>query len=147
MIEGIFHVGITVKDLEKSIAFYRDVLGMELFIGPSDEMSGEEFSERVGVPDSRIRIAVLRAGDSDIELMQFLSPLPESDQPLPRNGVGAAHVALRVRDMDAAVNSLKAQGIDFLGDVTTETEGVTKGWRWVFFRDLDGIPVELSSTS
>src|SRR5512141_1020450 len=118
MIEGIFHVGITVKDLDKSIAFYRDVLGMELYIGPSGEMSGEEFSERVGVPDSRIRIAVLKAGDGDIELMQVLSPPPESEEALPRNGVGAAHVALRVRDMDAAVSSLKAQGVEFLGDVT-----------------------------
>jgi catechol 2,3-dioxygenase-like lactoylglutathione lyase family enzyme len=146
MIDGIFHVGITVKDLEKSIAFYRDALGMELTIGPSEEMSGESFSELIGVPNSRIRLAVLRAGGNDVELMQFLSPLPDTDEPLPRNGIGAAHVALKVADIGSAVARLKSLGVEFLGDVTTETEGVTAGWQWVFFRDPDGILVELSST-
>lgn len=146
MIDSIFHVGITVKNLEKSIDFYRDVLGMELIIGPSDEMGGEQFSKKIGIPNARIRLAVMKAGSNDVELMQFLSPLPETDEPLPRYGIGAAHMALKVADMDAAVARLKSLGVEFVGDVTTETEGVTAGWQWVFFRDPDGIDVELSST-
>jgi len=145
MIEGIFHVGITVSNLDRSIEFYRDVLDMELYIGPSAVMSGEEFSRRVGAPDSRIRIAVMRAGKGDIELMEFLSPARHSNIPVDRTQIGAAHVALHVSDIDATVQRLKSNGVNFLGDVTTEAEGATRGWQWVFFRDPDGILLELSS--
>ena len=146
MVEGIFHVGVTVTNLERSIQFYEQMLGMELSIspGPTPPMSGEEFSNKIGVPGSELRLAVLKAGSDELELMEFLAPHPASTEPMMRNVIGAAHVAFKVSGLDAQVEAMKKKGVQFLGDVHTETEGSTAGWRWVFFRDPDGIIVELS---
>jgi len=52
-------------------------------------------------------------------------------------------VALRVDDAAQTRADLVAKGVEFLSEVNTVDEGVLAGWRWVYFRDPDGITVEL----
>ena len=75
----LFHTGLTVSDLDRSIAFYRDLLGLELV---SQWDSGEPYLRTVvGYPDAELRIALLRlprgsvgASGHHIELLEYRAP-------------------------------------------------------------------------
>ena len=71
------------------------------------------------------------------------SPPSETDRPLPSHNLGASHVAFVVDDIEAKKAELEAQGIEFFSDVNVVDEGVLAGWRWVYFADPDGYPLEL----
>ena len=70
-------------------------------------------------------------------------PAERDDGPLPSNNLGASHVAFQVDDIQARKAELEAQGIEFFSDVNVVDEGVLAGWRWVYFADPDGYPLEL----
>jgi catechol 2,3-dioxygenase-like lactoylglutathione lyase family enzyme len=140
---GLHHVGITVKDLEASIRFYHDVLGLELSNEPSPWFDGEELSKAVGVPGAALRQVSLLLGDTILELLEYESPPSETTMPLKSNNRGASHVAFLVDDIEAEKAALEAKGIEFYGAVNVVDEGVLAGWRWVYFNDPDGYPLEL----
>jgi catechol 2,3-dioxygenase-like lactoylglutathione lyase family enzyme len=140
---GLHHVGITVKDLDASIRFYHDVLGLEFSNEPSPWFEGEELGRGVGVPGAALRQVSLRLGDSTLELLEYRSPASETLRPLASNSLGASHVAFLVDDIEARKAELEAAGITFNSDVNVVDEGVLAGWRWVYFADPDGYPLEL----
>ena len=141
--KGLHHVGITVADLDASIRFYHDVLGLEFANEPSPWFDGEELSRGVGVPGAALRQVSLLVGDTTLELLEYRSPPSETDGPLRSNDRGASHVAFAVADIEATKAELEAKGIEFYGPVNVVNEGVLAGWRWVYFEDPDGYPLEL----
>lgn len=141
-ITGVHHTGIIVKNLDKSIYFYHDLLGLEFQNEPSPWFSGPELEQGVGVPGGTLRQVSLLAGDHMVELVEY-GNTPDGIEPEPQNRVGAMHVALRVDDAEATKRELEAKGVKFLSEVNTVDEGVLAGWRWVYFLDPDGITVEL----
>ena len=141
--KGLHHVGITVKDLDASIRFYHDVLGLEFSNEPSPWFDGPELGPAVGVPGGALRQVSLALGDTTLELLEYRSPPSETDGPLQSNNLGASHVAFQVDDIHAKKAELEAQGIEFFSDVNIVDEGVLAGWRWVYFADPDGYPLEL----
>ncbi|HEX3225758.1 MAG TPA: VOC family protein [Gaiellaceae bacterium] len=141
--KGLHHVGITVKDLEASIRFYHDVLGLEFSNEPSPWFDGPELGPAVGVPGAALRQVSLLLGDTTLELLEYKSPQSETSRPLVSNNIGATHVAFQVDDIEAKKAELEASGIEFYSDVNTVDEGVLAGWRWVYFEDPDGYPLEL----
>jgi catechol 2,3-dioxygenase-like lactoylglutathione lyase family enzyme len=141
--QALFHTGITVSDLDKSIEFYRDTLGLELTLGPTEVFEGDALSAGLAVPDARLRLAVFKVGDGQLELLEYLSPPSPVDCPVPNNALGAMHVAFEVEDMRATVKELEAKGIRFFTRPNVVTEGPLNGWTWVYFRDPDGITLEL----
>ena len=141
--KGLHHVGITVADLDASIRFYHDVLGLEFANEPSPWFDGEELSRGVGVPGAALRQVSLLVGDTTLELLEYRSPPSETDGPLRSNDRGASHVAFAVADIEATKAELEAKGIEFYGPVNVVDEGVLAGWRWVYFEDPDGYPLEL----
>src|SRR5689334_1167130 len=90
MVTGIDHAGITVSSLERSLAFYRDLLGLRVI-----EISGEEdIGEIIGIEGARIRAADLDAGDGRIiELLEYVDG-SAGRHPQQPNGIGCPHVAL-----------------------------------------------------
>ena len=140
--KGLHHVGITVKDLDASIRFYHDVLGLQFSNEPSPWFDGDELAEGVGVPGARLRQCCLLVGDDVLELLEYANREP-SDGPVHQNHLGAMHVALRVDDVAAVQTELEAKGVEFLSSAHVVDEGVLAGWRWVYFHDPDGITVEL----
>jgi catechol 2,3-dioxygenase-like lactoylglutathione lyase family enzyme len=141
--KAMHHVGITVKDLEASIRFYHDVLGLEFSNEPSPWFDGEELGKAVGVPGGGLRQVSLLLGDTMFELLEYKSPPSETTRPLMSNSIGASLVAFHVDDIEAKKAELEAKGIEFFSDINRVDEGVLAGWRWVYFEDPDGYPLEL----
>jgi catechol 2,3-dioxygenase-like lactoylglutathione lyase family enzyme len=142
-VKGLHHVGITVKDLDASIRFYHDVLGLEFSNEPSPWFEGPDLGPAVGVPGAALRQVSLLLGKTTLELLEYKSPPSETAEPLLSNNLGASHVAFLVDDIHAKKAELEAEGISFYSDVNTVDEGVLAGWRWVYFEDPDGYPLEL----
>jgi catechol 2,3-dioxygenase-like lactoylglutathione lyase family enzyme len=142
-VKGLHHVGITVKDLDTSIRFYHGVLGLEFSNEPSPWFDGPELGPAVGVPGAALRQVSLLLGDTTLELLEYSDPPSETHAPLLSNNIGASHVAFLVDDIHAKKAELEAKGITFYSDVNVVDEGVLAGWRWVYFEDPDGYPLEL----
>jgi catechol 2,3-dioxygenase-like lactoylglutathione lyase family enzyme len=141
--KGLHHVGITVKDLDASIRFYHDVLGLQFSNEPSPWFDGPELGPAVGVPGAALRQVSLALGGTTLELLEYRTPPSETAKPLRSNNVGASHIAFQVDDIEAKKAELEARGIEFFSDVNVVDEGVLAGWRWVYFADPDGYPLEL----
>ena len=137
------HTGITVSNLERSLAFWRDVLGFEF--SHRTHQTGELASEITGVPDAEISLVVLKApGGHKIELLEYDSP-PDRKQHVDLRpcDVGQVHVALVVDDLDAVLNAIAASGWNAAGKPQTLQSGPNAGKRVVYVRDPDGTTVEL----
>jgi catechol 2,3-dioxygenase-like lactoylglutathione lyase family enzyme len=140
---ALHHVGITVRDLDASIRFYHDVLGLGFVNEPTPWFDGPELARGVGVPGAALRQVSLAAGDVTLELLEYASPPTETTRPLLSNNLGASHFAFFVDDVYAKRAELEAKGIRFYSDVNVVDEGVLAGWRWVYFEGPDGYPLEL----
>ena len=141
--KGLHHVGLTVKDLDASIRFYYDLLGLRFVNEPSPWFDHESLGRAVGVPGAALRQVSLAAGNIIIELLEYKSPPSETAKPLASNNMGASHIAFLVDDIHAQKAELEAKGVKFFSDVNVLDEGVLAGWRFVYFSDPDGYPLEL----
>lgn len=92
------HIGIVVKDLNKSIDFFRDILGMPL----------EEVED---LADHKIRIALLPVGESMVELIEDQDRDGTYSTFIAERGEGIHHICFEVRDIHAALKELKQAGV------------------------------------
>jgi len=134
------HTGITVSNLERSLAFWRDVLGFE----PSHNahQTGKLAEEITGVAGAEIKLAVLKTpGGHKIELLEYLAP-DRKQVPLRPCDVGSVHVALLVDDLDAVLGRIFTSGWKAAGKPQTLKTGPNAGKRVVYVRDPDGTTIE-----
>jgi catechol 2,3-dioxygenase-like lactoylglutathione lyase family enzyme len=91
---------------------------------------------------AEILIADMVVGDSLIEFIQYLQPrsLPYHGNP---SVAGSAHIALRTDDIESERARLEEAGVRFHTPIRTVEDPETTPWRWCYFRDPDGICVEL----
>ncbi|WP_256390900.1 VOC family protein [Natronoarchaeum rubrum] len=129
------HFGVTVTDLDRSIEFYRDVLGLDVLARFS--VSGEEFATGVGVEGAAGTFAHLDADGARVELVEY-EPEGEDATGGAINQAGAKHLGLEVEDLDATYEALP-------NDVETLSEPQTteSGTRILFVRDPDDNLIEL----
>jgi lactoylglutathione lyase len=142
---GILHTGITVSDLDRSVAFYRDVLGLELL---AQWDSAQPYLRRVvGYPDAELRIALLRvpaaggATGPHIELLEYRRPRGHRGDAATYHP-GNVHVAFMVEDLDATHAALAARGVRFKSDPVLIDHGRNTGARAVYAFDPDDITLE-----
>ena len=147
----IFHTGLTVSDLDRSIAFYRDLLGLELVT--RWESAQPYLRTIVGFPDAELRIALLRipgvaAGGSGhhLELLEYRSPRGVRGDPRTCNP-GNVHVSFMVEDLDAAYAELSARGVRFKSAPVQIDHGRNRGAKAVYLLDPDDITLELVQPS
>lgn len=136
------HTGITVSNLERSLAFWRDILGFEF--SHTAHQSGELASKITGVPGAELSLAVLKApGGHKIELLEYHAPdRRRQTNELQPCDVGFVHVALTVDDLDAMLGRIAAAGWRTEGAPQTLTAGPNAGKRVVYVRDPDGTTIE-----
>lgn len=101
MISGIEHIAIAVTSLEEALPFYRDVLGLQL----------EGFED---VPSQKVRVAVLRVGESKIELLEPTAPDSPISRFLQTRGPGLHHLALSTTSLKERLSDLKDKDVPLL---------------------------------
>ncbi len=117
----IGQIGIRCRDLEKSVRFYRDILGLE---------------EYARLESGGTRIAALRGGPVELELIAT----DPKEKPLEVEGrAGLNHFAFYVRNLDQMLDDLRKKGVKIVG----EPRDFSKDIRTAFFEDPDGVRVEL----
>lgn len=137
---AVDHTGFTVSDLEKSLAFWRDVLGFELSHRP--HQTGSLASEITGVPGAEISIAVLKGYGHKIELLQYDAPADRKQLKLRPCDVGFVHVALLVDNLEPLLATISRSGWKAAGQPQTLVAGPNAGKRVVYVRDPDGTTIE-----
>lgn len=145
-ITGFHHVGMTVRSLERSVAFYRDVLGFEEVFAWNPQ--APYIGELVGYPEVDLHAAILKLPNNDgrLELLEYRNvdgtPIDSAN-----GNPGTAHVAFFVDDLDPYFEKLKAAGVQYVSAPVTPTIGPNKGGRAVYMIDPDGFRVELIQTA
>jgi catechol 2,3-dioxygenase-like lactoylglutathione lyase family enzyme len=135
------HTGITVSDIERSLVFWRDVLGFEL--SHRAHQKGELAEQITGVPGAEILIAVVKAPGHKIELLEYRAPADRKRVAARPCDVGSVHVALVVDELDTVLEQIAASGWKAAGTPQTLTVGPNAGKRVIYVRDPDGTTIEL----
>jgi catechol 2,3-dioxygenase-like lactoylglutathione lyase family enzyme len=136
------HTGITVSNLERSLAFWRDILGFEL--SHTAHQTGDMAEQITGVKGAELKLAVVKApGGHKIELLEYLaSPDRKKHIDLRPCDIGHVHVALIIDDLEAVLKRIAAAGWKEAGKPQMLTTGPNAGKRVVYVRDPDGTTIE-----
>jgi len=145
---GVSHLAIGVRDMDRSLAFYRDRLGMEVISDREHRVTGSAMHADPDTATTR-RVAQLRWGDDRDAAFLVLSSFPvDSGQPLRLDQVGLHHVALWADDLRSLGSDLDTAGVPFVmepTEVDARGYGGVKGERILtcLFEDPDGTIIQL----
>lgn len=138
-VQSIGHIGVPVSDMDRSLRFYHDLLGLEII--SSREVSGERVSSGVQVPNAQIKITLLDAGNTRIELLQYLSPIGKGFD-RQNNDVGSMHLTFEVADLQATYDLLQEHRVPC--NTPPFPSSFPPGTGWFYARDPDGMTVEFN---
>jgi glyoxylase I family protein len=139
MIKGIHHAGIGVRDMEVSLRFYRDLLGLE--VTGDAETEGPLVGEIVGLSaETKVRIVHLKCSENqELELFEYMKPGTSTfSSDFRQCDGGVIHVALEVDNLMEMYEKLHGEGVNFNSKPYN-----LGGHLCVYMRDPDGITVEL----
>lgn len=141
-IVGAWHTGFQVADLERSLTFYRDLLGLEIVWERS--ISDDYIRTLVGYPTVELHQALLRIPGTDhcLELLDYRNVEREVIDPRTANP-GTAHICFFVNGLMQIYERLLGAGVDFVSAPVVPTIGPNKGRLVVYLCDWDGIRVEM----
>jgi len=143
-LQAIHHAGLIVSNLDRSIYFYHDLLGLPFANEPTPWFEGPALERGVNVKNARLRQVCFWVGDaSQMELIEYDEQPTHQGGPVPNNHRGAAHVCFKVEDIVAKKAELESRGVQFYSDINVVDEGPLEGWRWCYFSDPDGLALEL----
>jgi len=129
MIGRLDHVAIVVRDIEETLAFYRDILGLEL----------ADIKEE---PYQAVRVAFLPVGESEIELVEPTTADSGVARFLQKRGEGLHHICLEVEDIEEALATLAAQGVRLI-DEKPRVGGGGRRFAFVHPKSAHGVLLEL----
>ncbi|MDH8679657.1 methylmalonyl-CoA epimerase [Fusibacter bizertensis] len=107
------HIGIAVKDLNETLSFYQDVLGLEFH--------GTEVVE-----DQKVKVAFLPVGDTEIELLESTSEEGPIAKFIEKNGEGIQHIAFKVENIEEAIEHMISKGMKMIDEVPRYGAGGAK---------------------
>ncbi|SLN73680.1 VOC family protein [Roseisalinus antarcticus] len=136
------HTGITVKDLDRSEAMFRDLFGFETFSrAPRDPAI---ISAVTGVRGAEVEVIYMRNGPARLELLCYSAP-GDVARYVPRPcDLGSLHVAMNVDDMDTALERALAWPLEIVGTEVQIDDGPNKGGRIIYMRSPEeGLIIEM----
>lgn len=140
---ALHHVGLTVSDIEASIRFYRDLLGLEL-VGRRPRVRAPYIAQQTGYDGVEMSVAsfhVSRETGQSLEVVQYLTEGgPAADQST--NRPGNSHLCFTVDDLRKCHRELQDQGVRFKSEPVNITAGPNEGGLVVYFLDPDGHVLE-----
>jgi methylmalonyl-CoA/ethylmalonyl-CoA epimerase len=101
MIDKIHHIGIAVHNLDEALKFYEGTLGLHVHAQDT-------------VQDQGVKAALLTIGESEIELLEPLSPDSAVGKFLERKGEGLHHICFQTEDVDGDLEELKGKGVEMV---------------------------------
>ena len=131
------HVGLTITDLDASVAFYVDAVGMELVL-PGFRTGGQWFDKLTENNGAVIEAVLLSAGDVRLQLVQY-HEAGDSEALTGHNRVGNLHLSFDVEDVQAKHAQMKGRP-EYRATAVVELP--VEGYRSFYVRDPDGVPVE-----
>lgn len=152
MLLDTLHFSFTVSSIERSIAWWCDVLGLELVHRQRQENAYTPIL--VGIPGAVLEIAQfaipgVSPGRSThmLELVEYVTPRGTVERGPATNEVGAAHLAFLVDDLPERYERMAAAGVAFRNPPVEITEGANRGGMAAYLHDPDGITLELLQPS
>ena len=138
MIKAIRHTGIVVSNINKSLHFYRDLLGFKIVRDNSEP--GEFMDSVLSFENTEVRTIKMEAPDKNlIELLHFKSH-PGKPRSIDIAELGCSHIAFTVDNLDKEYERLLGEGVIFNASPETSPDNYAKV---AFCRDPDGIWIEL----
>jgi len=130
------HVGLTVKNLEASLRFYREVVGMK--VEPSFALKNGGFARLTRNPAAAIKGAYVLAGTFRLQLLEYTAG-GGTAQHIHHNNSGSPHMSFGVPDVEAKYLEVQAMGWP---KIISDIEEVVPRFRSFYVEDPDGVPVE-----
>ena len=151
MITGVHHFSFSVTNLDRTIEFYTKSLGVELQSrgrNKYDSLGTALFGTKWGVnqPQADLELAVVNIGGTRVEFIEYKDPAARAYHKNP-SIAGSAHLALRVEDIESTRKKLEEAGVEFHSQINSYLEAGKIEWKWCYFRDPDGIVLELVEQS
>ncbi|MEX2306883.1 MAG: VOC family protein [Pirellulales bacterium] len=142
-IKACHHHGFTVTDIDRSLRFYRDALGLEVE-RISERNNLPSYDTILGYTDVQLKVAILSRSASGfvLELFQYINP-PAVRRELQNYYVGSSHVALQVDDIDAQYEILRSHGFGAISPPVDVVRDGRRVARAMYALDPDGISVEM----
>ena len=138
LIKEVRHIGIVVNNMEKSLEFYRDLLGLKIVRDMNEH--GNHLDNMLSLNNVQVRTVKLSANDNItlIELLEFKS---HNDNEV-RNfyTIGASHIAFTVENIEKLYENLSEKNIEFNSPPQKSPDGLVKV---TFCKDPDDTPIEL----
>jgi len=140
MIVGLHHASITTANLDRLLAFYRDLLGFAVVMETAWNGDNVQADTIWGFSGSAMRMVMLRTANAFLELFEFTHPVtPERGPDRPVFHQGITHICIAVDDLAAEYARLSAAGMPF----NSPPQHVPGLCRAVYGRDPDGNLIEL----
>ncbi|HEY2300901.1 MAG TPA: VOC family protein [Acidimicrobiales bacterium] len=134
-IQAMTHLAIRVRDLERSLCFYRDLLGFTE--NSRVDMVGAPSALLIGNPEARLSAVFLERDGVVVELQQLEGVSGHCEGV----NLGYSHIGFRVTDLPLLLDAMRAAGADVLEDSRYQDE--TFGSEVIFVTDPDGARIEL----
>ncbi len=134
------HTSFTVSDLDRSISFFRDVLGFE--VTSKAPRAPEVIARVTGIKGAQVMIAYVRGPGHSIELIEYSGPDDRTEVRPRACDTGFCHIAYDVTGLDELIGACAVHGVVPQGEIITVDQGPNRGARVVYLRDADGITFE-----
>jgi catechol 2,3-dioxygenase-like lactoylglutathione lyase family enzyme len=139
---AVDHTGFAVSSLDDAIRFWTGALGFRL--ERQSEMGGDFLHQVTGVDDPNVKTAIVRAPDGFVvELLQYSKGRQNGAVPNSAGAIGAAHLALTVKDIHAAITRVEAAGWKAKGSPLPIAGGPRKGTLVAYVSGPDNVTIEL----
>jgi glyoxylase I family protein len=141
---GIHHHKIFVCDTDRSVKFYRDLLGFEV-VYEATRSNLDSYDKIMGINGIHVRVTMLWLGSeaSTIALIQFLHPPMDTSWQPHITKAGFSTFAVAVTDIDAVFERLAAAGVESISQPVDILRNGRRTARACYIFDPDGLPIEL----